>query len=293
MKPDTEIKDFGDSSVADILMVKPDFFDVEYEINPHMNRNFEVDAVEAGKQWNNLKDIYEKELGYNVHVVDPIEGLPDMVFAANQGFAYEDESGINVLPARMKYDERVGEVEPVMQDLGRQGIEVLEQPGAVFEGSGDAMTHPHDGKIWVGYGRRTEEEALDEISAATGLETEGVELLTDDFYHLDTCFEHLNDETALVYSDAIANDDLQKINNTYENILEVPENEAYSPKSEAYKMAGNAHCPDGENVIIHEEATETTRKLEENGLNVISTDTSEFMKSGGSVYCMKLQLGNV
>lgn len=270
---------------TDIVMVDPKFFDVNYEINPHMDDRVEVDFEEARKQHQELKRIYQDKLGLNVHVVDAVEGLPDMVFAANHGFAYEDNGEIKVLPATMKHAERKGEVEKVVEDLDMLGFEILEQPDYVFEGSGDAMQHPEEGKIWVGYGQRTDKEAVERIQEKTDLETVGVELETEDFYHLDTCFEHLDNEIALVNSEAINKGDLAKITEAYNTVIEVD-------SDEAYKMAGNAHCPDGENVIIHDKAVQTVKELESHGFNVIKTDTSEYLKSGGSVYCMKLQLSD-
>ena len=47
-----------------------------------------VDRDRAGEQWRALKDLYES-LGHTVDVVDPLPGLPDMVFSANGGFVVE------------------------------------------------------------------------------------------------------------------------------------------------------------------------------------------------------------
>ena len=42
-----------------ILMASPEYFDVIYEINSHMNLSTKVDKNLAVIQWNNLKEIYE------------------------------------------------------------------------------------------------------------------------------------------------------------------------------------------------------------------------------------------
>ena len=283
---DINAQNSGEELQPDILMVDPKFFEVDYEINPYMDEEVEVDSEEARNQHEELVKKYRDELGLDVHVVDPVEGLPDMVFAANHGFAYKDSGKVKVLPAKMEHEEREDEVEPVMRELEELGFEVLEQPEYVFEGSGDAMQHPEQGKIWVGHGQRTEGEAVERIQETTGLETVGVELETEHFYHLDTCFEHLDKDTALVNPEAINEEDLSKIEDVYEKTIEVA-------PDEADKMAGNAHCPDGKNIIIHEEAEKTANELDSKGYNVITTDTSEYLKSGGSVYCMKLQLSDL
>jgi N-dimethylarginine dimethylaminohydrolase len=43
-----------------------------------------VDLELANSQWERLRDTY-RELGHTVDVVEPVAGLPDMVFAANGG----------------------------------------------------------------------------------------------------------------------------------------------------------------------------------------------------------------
>src|SRR2546427_8982915 len=64
------------------LMCPPDHFEVTYAINPWMNPETPVDASLAARQWETLRDAY-LDLGHQVETIKPIEGLPDMVFAAN------------------------------------------------------------------------------------------------------------------------------------------------------------------------------------------------------------------
>ena len=61
------------------LMCPPTFFDVTYSINPWMEPNKPIDANLAMAQWERLHELY-MELGHEVEFIEPIEGLPDMVF---------------------------------------------------------------------------------------------------------------------------------------------------------------------------------------------------------------------
>jgi len=63
-------------------MCPPTFFDVTYSINPWMEPNKPIDADLAMAQWERLRDLY-LELGHEVEFIEPVEGLPDMVFSAN------------------------------------------------------------------------------------------------------------------------------------------------------------------------------------------------------------------
>jgi N-Dimethylarginine dimethylaminohydrolase len=87
-------------------MSSPEYFKVEYSINPWMVAGVEVDLDLAKKQWNNLKESIESA-GATVEVVPPNEQLPDLVFTANSGII----NGKDVLIANFKYEERRKEEE--------------------------------------------------------------------------------------------------------------------------------------------------------------------------------------
>src|ERR1700737_2603857 len=65
-----------------ILMCRPDFFGVEYEINPWMHVTIAVDPTLARSQWEALHRTYT-EMGERIELAEPVRGLPDMVFTAN------------------------------------------------------------------------------------------------------------------------------------------------------------------------------------------------------------------
>ena len=73
------------SGTAHILMCPPHYFDVDYEINPWMNRRVSVDQAVAREQWDNLYQLLAGEIGAAVEIIDPVVGLPDFVFTANAG----------------------------------------------------------------------------------------------------------------------------------------------------------------------------------------------------------------
>ena len=61
------------------LMCRPEHFTVSYTINPWMEPANPTDTAKALAQWQVLHDTYVA-LGHEVHLIDPIEGLPDMVY---------------------------------------------------------------------------------------------------------------------------------------------------------------------------------------------------------------------
>ena len=70
----------------------------------------------------------------------------------------------------------------------------------------------------------------------------------------------------------------------FPNLIQVPLHEA------KFGFVTNGHCPDKRNFIVHKGNHVTKQKLQDIGIRVWEIDTSEFMKSGGSVFCMKMML---
>lgn len=268
----------------DVLMARPEYFNVEYEINPYMDSSNKVDQKEAYNQWRALKAIYES-LGYKVHVLDPVEGLPDLVFTANQSFPYLSKGNREVVMSNMDSEHRQKEVKQLKDWYEKSDFEIRNiDTGTVFEGMGDAVYHPSKDLIWGGHGIRTNIESYECLNKHTKSPIVTLEINNDHFYHLDTCFTTLDSETVLIASEAFSKESLAKIHRLWDTVIEAPLNEAEEG------FACNAHCPDGESVIIQDGNVKTERLLERHGFDVVKTDTSEFMKAGGSVFCMKMMI---
>ena len=82
------------------LMCRPDFYGIEYAINPWMNVERKADRELAIKQWENLVSTM-KQCGADIELINPADGWPDMVFTANAGLYYKNKM---VLP-HFKYKE--------------------------------------------------------------------------------------------------------------------------------------------------------------------------------------------
>lgn len=267
------------------LMVRPTYFSVEYIINPHMeNQVGKVDQIKARNQWELLKDTFD-QIGIQPEVVDGQENLPDMVFSANQSLPYIDEEGQRqVMMSIMRKEQRKQEVPFIEQWYRQNGYNIhhlKEEAGGEFEGCGDAIWHTGKRLLWGGYGYRSSMPALEQVSEQFGLPVIALKLVDDRFYHLDTCFCVLDRETALIYPDAFTEEGLALIDAIFENVIHAVGKEATE------KFACNAICPDEKNVIIQQGCTDVNKKLRDAGFAVHEIETSEYLKSGGSAFCMK------
>ena len=269
-----------------VLMTTPDHFDVAYVINPHMEGHIgKIDQDAAFEQWNSLKTTYSN-IGIESHVIPGASGFPDMVFCANQSLPFYpiQTEGPGVILSNMHAPERKGEVPYISKFFDQKGyilFSVASEEGADFEGMGDAIWHPDYYLLWGGYGYRTSEAVYDQISRLLNVRVMALELLDPDFYHLDTCFSVLTAQAVMIYPGAFTKEGLALIHRMFDTVIECPENESRE------LFACNAHCPDQQHVIIQRGCTRSVALLKESGFTPIEVDTSEYLKAGGSVFCMK------
>lgn len=276
------------------VLVKPRFFDREYVINPYMSGD--VDRARAQEQWEELRALYDRRAA-DVCVLDPAdtweklsedrsgpppEERPDMVFVANHGVPTADGSG--VVLAKMATDERAGEPEHFRAWAREQGYDVEAAPSVRFEGMGDALWHPGRRLLWGGHGVRSDRGAYDELVDSLDATIIPLELTDEHYYHLDVCLAPLSESTVLVQPDAFTEDGLAKIHAVFETVIEAPAEESTDG------LAVNVEVID-DTVIMGSDAPETAALIEDAGYDVVSLETDEFMKAGGSVCCLTLSLG--
>ena len=59
-------------------MCPPDFYGIEYEINPWMSRSKQSDPALARQQWEALYQLLQKQEA-RIELMTPVKGLPDLV----------------------------------------------------------------------------------------------------------------------------------------------------------------------------------------------------------------------
>ncbi|PYL66042.1 MAG: amidinotransferase, partial [Verrucomicrobia bacterium] len=65
--------------MRELLLCPPNYYGIEYEINPWMSRARGAEVAVAQKQWEQLHATLSN-LHCEVHLIPPQPGLPDMVF---------------------------------------------------------------------------------------------------------------------------------------------------------------------------------------------------------------------
>ncbi len=242
-----------------------------------------VDRDLAGKQWENLKGVFEG-CGARVDLIDPATDCEDMVFCANQTLVGLDQNGDRLcILSQMKHSSRQREVSAFSNWFSERGYQVKELPsGTGFEGSGDAIWHPGRALLWGGSGYRTEARAYEPVSALFGVPVIRLPLRSERFYHLDTCFCALDEHTVLIHAKSLTEDGLALVHAVFSDVIECDYREATEG------MACNACGIGGKHVVIQKGNPKTVSALLQRGFAVHEVETSEYLKSGGSVFCMKM-----
>ncbi|SPM41890.1 N-Dimethylarginine dimethylaminohydrolase [Mycobacterium numidiamassiliense] len=255
-------------------MTPPTHYAVEYAINPWMDTSTPVDVRVAHAQWENLRQTY-LALGHRVDLVEPVPGLPDMVYAANGGFVAHDIA----LVARFRFPERAGESRAYadwMSSMGYQPISTRH----INEGQGDLLMVGE--MVLAGYGFRTDVRAHPEISAALRMPVVSLELIDPRFYHLDTAVAVLDDRTIAYYPPAFTEAAQQQLHALFPDAIVVGSADAY--------VLGLNVVSDGLHVVLPSAATGFAAQLRELGFEPVGVDLSELLKGGGSVKCCTLEV---
>lgn len=271
---------FSSKNKPTILMCPPDYFTVEYAINPWMEEAPPCDEELAKRQWENLYKAITEGAGADVEILSPVKGLPDLVFTANAAFVYNNTAVI----AHYKHPERRPE-EPVCADwFGKHGFKVVRMPDHIFfEGAGDALIWQD--RVFAGYKTRTDIASHSLLTAATDLPVLSLELINPRYYHIDVCLCPLADGHLIYAPDSF--DEYGRA------VIEanVPMDKLIPVSSEeAARFACNA-VNVNDTVIFNQGSSALTSALEARGFKVIQVDLSEFLKSGGSSKCLTLRLG--
>jgi arginine dihydrolase len=257
------------------LMCPPEYFAVQYKINPWMDPHRPVDAKLALSQWQGLSEAYEG-LGHTVRTITPEPGLPDMVFAANGATVIDRK----VLGAHFKYAQRQPEAAAYLNWFRANGYHQIRESKVLNEGEGDIVFAGQ--AILAGYGFRSDEAVRDELTELYGLPVISLHLVDPRFYHLDTAIVVLDEDTAAYYPAAFDDAGRAALASHFTQLIEA--------KDEDAEVLGLNAISDGRNVVLPEQATGLAAQLAGAGFNPVGVNMSELLKAGGGPKCCTLEL---
>lgn len=263
-----------------LLMCAPDYFGVDYVINPWMEGQVgKAVRTLAQAQWKNLRRHVAREA--SIEFIAPALGLPDMVFTANGGLAI----GNKAVVSRFRADERRGEEPLFWAYFKRRAYEIAHWPEDVaFEGAGDALVDRARPLIWCGHGFRSSQRAPRLLEEIFDRETISLRLVDPRFYHLDTCFCPLDEGWLLYFPGAFDEASQMTIarHTQQDKRIEVGEADATAFSCNAVEIGRRVYMNGASNVL--------QARLRAAGFTPLSTPLGEFVKAGGGAKCLTLNL---
>jgi N-dimethylarginine dimethylaminohydrolase len=259
-----------------ILMCPPDYYGIEYEINPWMSRSRQSDPEESRGQWTALRSLLES-LDADVRLMEPVKGVPDLVFTANAGMVLRD----TVFLARFRYPARQPETPLDDAWFQKAGFKCVTIPdGWSFEGAGDALFCGDT--LFGGYIIRSDAGAFHWLASEIDCRAIPLQLVDQYYYHLDTCFCPLSPTEAIYYPAAFDDYAQRSLKQQVPKLVEVR-------SEEAARFACNAIVI-GRNVVLNTGCPQLEADLRKAGFTPHSTELGEFIKAGGSAKCLTLRL---
>lgn len=256
-------------------MCRPTHFDVTYSINPWMNPAAPTSGDKGLAQWKQLHDALV-DLGHDVSLVEPVPGLPDMVFAANGATVIDGK----VLVARFRHRQRVDEAPAYLEWFRRTGWSEVKQAEHINEGEGDFLFTGQE--ILAGSGFRSDLRSHDEAREFFGRPVLGLTLVDPRFYHLDTALAVLGGDEIMYNPAAFSAESRAVLAERYPDAILATEADA--------DVFGLNALSDGRHVVLPRAATGLAARLRERGYQPVGAELTELLKAGGSVKCCTLEL---
>src|SRR5207253_1221492 len=132
--------------------------------------------------------------------------------------------------------------------------------------------------VWTGHGPRSSRAAADHIGRIFGVETVSLELATEQFYHLDTCFCPLAGGQVLYYPPAFTPPALAAI-----RARVAPADLIEATDEDAARFCVNAVSL-GREIVMARAAPALKRRLQDRGYRVTEVDLSPFSLAGGAAF---------
>ncbi|SNT02656.1 N-Dimethylarginine dimethylaminohydrolase [Granulicella rosea] len=265
------------------LMCSPQWYDVDYVINPWMAGN--VHRPSRDVAFNQWKALYQHlQAIADVRLLHPRQGSPDMVFVGHAALVNHGVAAISSFAHAQRQTEEMH----LRRWLQEHGFLLWETPReTAFEGEGDALFDADGQRLWAAHGVRTCRYSHQHVADAWHTRVTSLHLIDPRFYHLDTCFAPLAGGYLLYYPEAFDAASLELIESAYPAETRIAVSEA-----EATQFACNV-INIGRKILMNPAGEPLRCLLTGHGFEVIETPLGEFLKSGASAKSLALRLSDV
>jgi N-dimethylarginine dimethylaminohydrolase len=259
----------------EVLMCRPDYFEIAYSINPWMDTHHQPDALILEREYDALIEAHEAT-GRKIHFLDPVAGLPDMTYTANQALVRGKKAVLGNLPP-----QRAPETGHTRRWLEANGFEVVDCPYR-FSGQGDAVP-TGTGAVIKGREWRSDPRSDDFVRDFLGYEVIPIHTVSDRWYDDDLVVGAIRPGLIAVCLDALDSDSQARLKDRSDLEL-IPVS-----LKEAEHYALNL-VSDGTTVMLAEGTPNLASELQRRGLQVVTRNISQLKLGGGGIRCTTLAL---
>jgi N-dimethylarginine dimethylaminohydrolase len=265
------------------LMCPPEWYDVNYVINPWMAGNLHQPSRDAAfAQWRGLYEHMQRIA--DVRLLHAREGAPDMVYVAHAALVHHGVAAVS----SFAHPQRQAEEPHLRRWFQDAGFLLWETPRETsFEGEGDVLFDASGGHLWAAHGVRTCQHSHRHVADAWQAPVTSLHLVDPRFYHLDLCFAPLSEGHLLYFPEAFDAASLAKIEAVYGADKRIVVSEL-----EAVQFACNV-INVGRNILMGAVETDLAGRLSSLGYDVTELPMSEFLRGGGSAKSLALRLSDM
>lgn len=258
------------------ILCQPQYMTIREVINETQEhfKNEGIHIERALEQHSALVHVL-RENGVEVILLPYHKKYPEQVFTRDIGFTL----GQTIFVAEMASKVRKGEENVLKQWLEDEGISYYNLLGDKIEG-GDVIIDQET--IYIGLSNRTNRHAADHLrSLLTQFKVHPIPFKTE-YLHLDCVFNVISPETALIYRDALTEEDIHLFSSRYA-LIEITKEEQFSLGTNVLSIGNKKILSLPVNQRVNEE-------LRKRGFEVLEVDITEIIKSGGSFRCCTLPI---
>ncbi|MBY0095934.1 dimethylarginine dimethylaminohydrolase family protein [Mesobacillus maritimus] len=259
-----------------VILCQPQYMTIRDVIN-ETQKHFQNEGIHIERALEQHDKFAQTLRSYGIEVIllPYHKKYPEQVFTRDIGFTL----GETVFVADMASDVRKGEENVLRQWLEDEGFSYYNIVGDNIEG-GDVII---DGKtIYVGLSNRTNQKAADHLQRLlSSYEVKAIPF-KERYLHLDCVFNVVSPEIALIYPEALTEEDMKLFSSRYE-LIEVS-------KEEQFTLGTNVLSIGNKRILSLPVNKEVNKQLRNRGFEVIEVDITEIIKSGGSFRCCTLPI---
>jgi arginine dihydrolase len=283
---------------SEYLMCAPHFLSNTVPNNPMMAdlaRHFpQVDRAAALTQFEAVRRFVCRYA--HVQLLPPVDGLQDLTYVSNLGICVQRETTRTIVLSNFRSEPRRGEEQVGNRFFRAQGLRTVMAP-PYFEGEADLKRLSPTCYVG-GYGLRTSRAVLRWFARRFDVEVLECELTNPYLYHLDCVLMPLGDEL-LVATEQVRPNTLRELEKRI-GIVHVPTRAALAGATSCLQLADHLLCDDNRALFaqLPELRAFEQEKLQflealcpSRNLTLVPFQMTEFIKSGASMSCLFMKLG--